>query len=470
MNKYILYKAEYHRFIPRFLLRQFAAAEQPPPLHLTRRQRRRPGNGRPQAQSSNFINAIDLTRNVLIRVLVSREFGLVDMYPDRGYQNPRHIEDDLGRLEDRAARIIRRSSDTFKADRTLELTRYERDSLRKSLFLMKYRNSTLCDRYNYDSITAYDSNDKHRLESYMREKGFKSSRDVWYTNLKAFLDLEMGPDMLWISKVHGQAFPEHKKKSSSDSLFDQATEKLVEGAYAEYHNFAPISAKLIIVLRNAEDLQSEWNRMREMKCGDSYSTIINGKPVLKPNRGSRSEDRFYFTCFRISSYHINLINSVFLEEALKANYVHLRDKTIELPKPEVHMSQWVALVVGSKMVELSRKSKVLKVYKLMKPDGIVKTYFDDLKQAQHMDDRLDVKFHLQQLYQGFPAQRVWLYLKVMQNLPNFDERDFKKQVHELEIHGQEDDVAKFIALFPSCTGQLIELMLYKSQMTALTII
>lgn len=51
------------------------------------------------------------------------------------------------------------------------------------------------------------------------------------------------------------------------------------------------------------------------KCGNSYSTIISGKPVLKPNRGSRSEDRFYFICFRISSYHVNLINSIFLEEA-----------------------------------------------------------------------------------------------------------------------------------------------------------
>lgn len=61
-------------------------------------------------------------------------------------------------------------------------------------------------------------------------------------------------------------------------------------------------------------------------------------------------------------------------------------------------------------------------------------------------------------------------LKVMRNLPNFDERDFKKQIHELEIHGQEDDVAKLIALFPSRRGQLTELMFFKSQMTAPAII
>lgn len=145
---------------------------------------------------------------------------------------------------------------------------------------MKYRNSALYDRYNHDSITAYDSNDKHRLESYMREKGFKSLRDARYANLKAFLDLEMDPDMLWISKVQSQASPDdammfitHMQskfmafcqpvaeedelilthnaygvfEGPSDSLFDQATEKLVEGPYTEYHNFAPISAKLIIV-------------------------------------------------------------------------------------------------------------------------------------------------------------------------------------------------------------------------------
>lgn len=58
------------------------------------------------------------------------------------------------------------------------------------------------------------------------------------------------------------------------------------------------------------------------------------------------------------------------------------------------------------------------------------------------DDRLEVKYQLQQLYMTFPAQRVWLYVKIMRNLPNFDERDFKKPIRELEINGPEDDVAK----------------------------
>ena len=58
------------------------------------------------------------------------------------------------------------------------------------------------------------------------------------------------------------------------------------------------------------------------------------------------------------------------------------------------------------------------------------------------DDKLKVKYQLKQLYTTFPAQRVWLYVKIMRNLPNFDKRDFKKQIHELEIDGPEDDVAQ----------------------------
>lgn len=42
----------------------------------------------------------------------------------------------------------------------------------------------------------------------MREKRFKSPRDIWYANLKTFLDLEMDPDMQWIKKVHERAFPD----------------------------------------------------------------------------------------------------------------------------------------------------------------------------------------------------------------------------------------------------------------------
>ncbi|KAE8317213.1 hypothetical protein BDV41DRAFT_561788 [Aspergillus transmontanensis] len=296
----------------------------------------RPRSQRSQGQSPKdpFVNAIDLKKNVLVQVSVPREFGLVDMYRDQGYQNPRHIEDNLGKLEGHAGRIIKKASDTFEVGQTLELTRRERDTIR--------------------NIAIYDSNDKHRLESYMRERKFKSPRDIWYANLKTFLDIEMDPDTQRINKVHERAFPDdammfinHMQskfmafcrplseedefilthnaygvfEGPSDVQIDPATGGAIEGAYTEYHNFAPVSAKFIIILRSsllvdpskegAEGLQEKWEILREevgkqhlfpdkaavslleslpiKKCGNSYSTTINGKLVLKPNRGPQSE-------------------------------------------------------------------------------------------------------------------------------------------------------------------------------------
>ncbi|KAB8205628.1 hypothetical protein BDV34DRAFT_212970 [Aspergillus parasiticus] len=296
----------------------------------------RPRSQRSQGQSPKdpFVNAIDLKKNVLVQVSVPREFGLVDMYRDQGYQNPRHIEDNLGKLEGHAGRIIKKASDKFEVGQTLELTRRERDTIR--------------------NIAIYDSNDKHRLESYMRERKFKSPRDIWYANLKTFLDIEMDPDTQWINKVHERAFPDdammfinHMQskfmafcrplseedefilthnaygvfEGPSDVQIDPATGGAIEGAYTEYHNFAPVSAKFIIILRSsllvdpskegAEGLQEKWEIVREevgkqhlfpekaavslleslpiKKCGNSYSTTINGKLVLKPNRGPQSE-------------------------------------------------------------------------------------------------------------------------------------------------------------------------------------
>ncbi|KAE8142771.1 hypothetical protein BDV38DRAFT_93277 [Aspergillus pseudotamarii] len=305
--------------------------------------------------------------------------------------------------------------------------------------------------------------------------------------------------MQWISMVHKQAFPDDAmmfidhmqgkfmafcQPSSeedefilthnaygllggpSDVQIDSATGRAVEKAYMEYHNFAPISAELIIILRSsllvnpskegANEIQ-EWETLRENvrnqhlspdkpvsilkrlpieKCGNLYATIVNGKLVLKPNQGPRAEDRFYFTCSRISSYYVNLINNIFLEQATKgdtivyrsrsalgktlksyllnvregfkvvtdgANDPHLaflkklekiagqlvgkvclKYKTIALPMPQTHTSYRVSHIVGLKILALSGKSDVPEVYKLMQPDGGLDSYFYDLMQSQLM--------------------------------------------------------------------------------------
>ena len=55
--------------------------------------------------------------------------------------------------------------------------------------------------------------------------------------------------------------------------------------------------------------------------------------------------------------------------------------------------------------------------------------------------KIDVKLKRQDIFASLPRQRVWLYLKIMRNLKNFDPADFKKQVRPLELKGPEDLIA-----------------------------
>lgn len=57
------------------------------------------------------------------------------------------------------------------------------------------------------------------------------------------------------------------------------------------------------------------------------------------------------------------------------------------------------------------------------------------------DAKIDIKLKRQDVFASLPRQRVWLYLKIMRNLQNFDPADFKKQIRPLELKGPEDFVA-----------------------------
>lgn len=55
-------------------------------------------------------------------------------------------------------------------------------------------------------------------------------------------------------------------------------------------------------------------------------------------------------------------------------------------------------------------------------------------------DKIRVKEVRQDFYTTLPAQRIWLYVKVSRNLPNFDLADFTRQLRPLELDGPEDIV------------------------------
>lgn len=279
-----------HHFIPRFILRNFAAENQPPAAPATDYVGVNSGKGNTKKRRQKntrrdfLVNKVDLEKSILTQRPVSTEFALVDMYRDPGFdENPYHLESKLSELEGQASEILQRAAKVFATESILELKRIEVDILRKFLFLMKYRNAGMFERYNHDHVDNYDSDDRERMLKYMESKGFEKPRDVWFDNLRHLLDLEMDAQKSWRNTLVTQMYPDdalmfklHLLYSfmafctpellNDEFLLTQNAYSIFEGPgsvllnplsgkiepiiYTEYHNFVPVSPRLIIILRS----------------------------------------------------------------------------------------------------------------------------------------------------------------------------------------------------------------------------
>jgi hypothetical protein len=131
-------------------------------------------------------------------------------------------------------------------------------------------------------------------------------------------------------------------------LINPDTGKLTEAAYTEYHMFAAISPKLIMVLRSfllpvpEEDNNEEIRNWREAmnqatasqhispqlpesvladlpisKPRNSYSKIVEGRVVLLEGEDGthRADHKFCFRFFPLETDHVNKIHTIMLEES-----------------------------------------------------------------------------------------------------------------------------------------------------------
>jgi hypothetical protein len=94
-----------------------------------------------------MIYAVDISKPTaeIIETSVSRTFGMTDMYRDfSNASNQNYLEEELSKLESRAAgtvSIIRKHFEEGKSE--VWITRPDRNTLRKFLFIMKYRSSSM---------------------------------------------------------------------------------------------------------------------------------------------------------------------------------------------------------------------------------------------------------------------------------------------------------------------------------------
>ena len=312
-----------------------------------------------------MLNVVDLTSDEpqLLESPVSRWFGQEDMYKDvaDAIKSKKDVEQELSKLESRTAEILQKVKKAHEnSEPGIWLTRVERNKLRKFLFIMKYRGPGFYEKYFSEDPQTYDSEDKHLLRAYMVDNGMARPRDVWLHNLRTILDIDMDVEGKWITKLpelmfpadagmfifHAQssymAFCTPAKKHDEFILTDQCY-NVFEGptnetfsakkgeylgsTYLCYHEFGPVSPRLIIVLRSnklpeaLEDMNPKIQKTRQMmhnaavtqfpnlenvnsilsdllvaKATNSYTRVVNGRPELAPGESGtpRSNNRCWY--------------------------------------------------------------------------------------------------------------------------------------------------------------------------------
>ena len=357
---------QYHHFIPRFLLRNFAVFKNPGNV----KPRTGRGNKKPAPVPSR-LNTLDIATGTLVQEDVGRTFGFVDMYRDINASTPDSydLEKRLSRLENDAARIIagiKRAHDSGRE--AVQIKRPEKDLLRRFIFIMLYRNRTLAGHYE-KSTEEYDGIDRDIMLTYMKEHGFSTPRDVWLSNIRAFLDIDLSVEwQQWFPKLHERAYPSDARwffKNMQMSYLAFCTPETVDdeflltqnsysvfegpnspnGAWTDYHIFAPVSPRLLMVTRSCllpsnldgEDGEEERLAMLEQckamhfdmpsagssledlpiaKASNNYTRMLNGRLVLLPTKISREKHIFFFKFCAVKATHVQKINQIFLEEAL----------------------------------------------------------------------------------------------------------------------------------------------------------
>lgn len=355
--------SQYHHFIPRFLLRNFADFKYPGkivPKTSTKTKKRAP---RPEK-----LSILDLRTGLLREGDVGSTFGIVDLYRDfeRASVDQQKLEKELSVLERTTGEIlalVKKSYDAGKKE--FQLPRKEKDTLRRFLFIMMYRNSSFAERFK-KSREDYDSNDREHMLAYMDERGFQTPRDVWFANIRAFLDVELDQDWLaGMADLSRRAYPMDArwffthvqayfiafctpKETCDEFLLTQNVYGVYEGpdsagAWTDYHRFAPVSPKIMIVLRSlllpcagVEDEQGTRQMLLELtktmhldpnnagswlqdipitRARNNYSKVVNGKVEPLPTKMSRDKHVFYFPFFPLDDEHVQKINMICLENA-----------------------------------------------------------------------------------------------------------------------------------------------------------
>ncbi|KAH6681370.1 hypothetical protein B0J14DRAFT_623366 [Halenospora varia] len=396
-------KSQYHHFIPRFILRNYSHPGQRPAASRPSKNRGKSKNAARSKDPLLFGLNLSGEEPEITETSVAKTFGMMDMYRDFGAFTKQHqVEEQLSVLESRAGEIISTIRKAFEAGKTdVWITRTQRDTLRKFLFIMKYRSSRFHKRYCHENTDDYDEDDKERMMEYMEKNNIKKPIDEWMEKLRKRIYPD---DAEWfINNVQGFYMALMTPSNQEDEFlltqnaysihegavterFNPVTGKMECTAYTEFHLFASIAPRLLIVLRSyllpvsQEDSDSTIKKHRKVlyeasvashchpeqagsllrdlpisKALNSYSKIVDGRTVLI-NRGPiGANDSFGFTFFSTPEGYVFKINDIMLEESHRIDLIIFNNKAAAFKSLDHYLNFRAGFDVDSGRVANIRK-------------------------------------------------------------------------------------------------------------------
>ncbi|OCL03839.1 hypothetical protein AOQ84DRAFT_347063, partial [Glonium stellatum] len=355
-------RAHYQHYIPQFILRNFSYPHRPENVQAKTQQRRKKKDKTRIYPGDPMLHTVDLTEESpkLVEAQVNRAFGLDDGQRNLAPpNNQQQLEKALARLESDTGAVITRIRRAYESgDHIVSITRAQKDTLRKFLFIMKYRGYTQRKRYYHQTIEEYSANDKASMIQYMHQKGFRRPVDVWFDNMQAILETEMDMRGDWMDRLRRRIYPDDadwvithmthmylalcapsdpsEEFLLSGNVFgiqegpvsqhiNPLTGEMTSSVYTEFHILAAITPKLMMVLRSdylpipEEDVNKEVKAWREnmfqlnamqhnkpaavrsfltdlpvTKPRNSYTRVVNGRTVLLPNENGTARPTHQF--------------------------------------------------------------------------------------------------------------------------------------------------------------------------------
>ncbi|KAJ4289800.1 hypothetical protein N0V90_011131 [Kalmusia sp. IMI 367209] len=378
-------QTQYHHYIPQFILRNFSHQYNPPHSNSKKASRRRKNKKTKLYPGDPVINIIDLKDEVpqLSESPVKRIFGLTDMYRDiSNASDYNFLEKEIGRIESQVSSIIADIKKAFEGGMTgFSMSRSQRDLLRKFLFIMKYRGPGFYRRFHGDESGEYNEDDAVQFKLYMQERGYRKPVDVWFKSIKTILDLKLDLEGRWKKELPLRIYPDDARwfiahmewyflafctpsDPSDEFILTENCYNVHEGpnstalnfktgeyevvSWTSYHEFSPVTPRLMLILRSAllpqeeedanENIKTWRSNMYELnrsfhtdpaaaksiledlplkKPQNSYTEILpHGIQLLPGEDGSlRSNHRFTFPFFKINPIQVQRVNCILFDNA-----------------------------------------------------------------------------------------------------------------------------------------------------------